>query len=438
MYFIAVDLGATYIKSCLVESKNFSISAVHRERFPEKETNFEVIFAVVRRVLDFQLKGITGCAGIFFSNQMHGVCLANSNGEIVSPFISWQDQRCAVKGTTGISSFEKIQKLFDGFSWELETGEYLRVGFPITQLFHLKCEGALTPGLTPIDLGNAVAGRLARVSVFKIDASNASAMGCYDLKNGAWHESLIAGLGLSDLEWPEIVESHQTHGSITHQGKTVPVYLSVGDQQASLLGAGLRACNQISCNIATGSQVSILSGALAPGDFQTRPYFGKYLRTITHIPAGRSLNALLRLFLELNPGLDFDAAWERVGQLVEKTLPDDSLEFDLSFFPSAFGSSGHLNGLTEKNLNIGNLMQAALRALAKAHQRGFQRLIIGQDHSFVEILGSGGVLKKSIFLQKVLKQQFDLSLQLSPQLEDALIGNALRAKQSQASESFFT
>ena len=39
---------------------------------------------------------------------------------------------------------------------------------------------------------------------------------------------------------------------------------------------------------------------MAFGDYQTRPFFdGRFLATITHIPAGRSLNALVGLLSEL-------------------------------------------------------------------------------------------------------------------------------------------
>ena len=57
---------------------------------------------------------------------------------------------------------------------------------------------------------------------------------------------------------------------------------------------------ELSINISTGSQVSRRTDRLEPGEVQTRAYFhGDLLQTITHLPAGRSLNVLVRLLTEV-------------------------------------------------------------------------------------------------------------------------------------------
>lgn len=69
--------------------------------------------------------------------------------------------------------------------------------------------------------------------------------------------------------------------------------MAIADQQAALLGAGLEP-GWVSVNLATGCQVSVLSDEFSTS-VQTRPYFGgRFLHTVTHLPAGRLLAAALR------------------------------------------------------------------------------------------------------------------------------------------------
>ena len=73
----------------------------------------------------------------------------------------------------------------------------------------------------------------------------------------------------------------------------------MGDHQAALAGAFLGE-RELSLNISTGSQASLFTPTWQPGNYQTRPFFdGRFLNTITHIPAGRALNVLFKLLTEL-------------------------------------------------------------------------------------------------------------------------------------------
>ena len=121
--------------------------------------------------------------------------------------------------------------------------------------------------------------------------------------------------------------------------RKIPCYTPVGDQQCALLGVGLRR-GELSLNIATGSQASQRVDSCVPGSFQVRPYFqGDFLRTITHLPAGRALNALLRLFSELGGETEPEELWRRALAKMA-AVSATTARLDLAFFPSAFGFGG--------------------------------------------------------------------------------------------------
>ena len=439
MYFVAIDLGATYIKSCLVDQKNFEISNIKREKFPSFDTDtnnpdyktvsLSRIVEIVKNTLIQQVSTGGVCKGIFFSNQMHGFVLFKNTGAAVTPIISWQDKRVLkVKDSSNRIAFDILREKTKNFIWNHETGEHLRAGFPVTQLFAMSLSQMSLDGLIPLDLGNAVISKLSHVFDPKIDTTNASAMGCWSISEKNWHSDLLKNLNLDKLAWPQIVESG-TQVSITSIcGQKIPLHVSVGDQQVSLLGAGFNQNSQVSVNIATGSQVSVLSPDLCKSQFQVRPYFnGKYLNTITHIPAGRSLNALLRLFSELNTDFDIDKAWQRVDTLMGDAR-ENGLTIDLAFFDSAFANQGSLNGIIEDNLNVGAIMRAAFEAIASSHLKAYKILSSNKD-KYSEIIGSGGVFKKSKYLQTRISDTFGIKLKLSNGLEDALLGCAVLTRQ---------
>ena len=442
-YFVALDIGATYIKSGRVDAKTFELSAIHRVRFPSFDVNadddrgsyrtveFAEILKSVVETLSLQITNEGKCLGILPSNQMHGLVLFSPAGNVVTPFFSWQDTRTLQARDGEKSPFEALREKTGPFSWNHETGEFLRPGFPIAQLFGFSRKGLLPKGSVPMDLGNAVITALSNAGQRCLDETNAAAMGCLQIATRTWHQPLISELGLSHLDWPLIVGEGTPVG--TWSNRKIPLYPAIGDQQASLLGAGLSRPDQISVNIATGSQVSRILSQPAMRETQTRPYFrDKYLETITHIPAGRALNAWVRLFSELNPQVDFDQAWSSASALAE-AAPDNPLAMNLALFPSAFGDRGFLHNIREEDLSVGSILRSALQSIARDHRTAWNKMNStvpeGGATSYHELLGSGGVLKKSKILANALQKEFTLPLRESPHFEDALMGHVERAKQ---------
>jgi len=123
--------------------------------------------------------------------------------------------------------------------------------------------------------------------------SNAAATGFYDLRKNNWNLNIIRNAGAADISFPEI-------GTEESVFRLEHVWLhalpAIGDQQAALLGAGLKDKRTLSFNLGTGAQVSrLVSDAACSCRYQIRPYFyNYYLKTLPHIPSGRALNVYIR------------------------------------------------------------------------------------------------------------------------------------------------
>ena len=91
MSFIAIDIGASFIKGAILDDKNFKISNIIRLPFPSfikstipfyREVNPSEIIKVVRVIIGQLFKYISKCSAIFICGQMHGLVLIN---EILLP-----------------------------------------------------------------------------------------------------------------------------------------------------------------------------------------------------------------------------------------------------------------------------------------------------------------------------------------------------------------
>ncbi|MFN8007749.1 MAG: hypothetical protein U0V70_12110 [Terriglobia bacterium] len=180
--------------------------------------------------------------------------------------------------------------------------------------------------------------------------------------------------------------------------------------------------NELSLNISTGAQASLLTPRFQPGDYQTRPYFdGLFLNTLTHIPAGRSFDILLDLLWELpradqgNP----EDPWPYIAQEVAK-VRDTDLEVDLAFFPGPVGRSGQIRNIRQGNLTVGNLFYAAFRNLAENCHACALRL--SADRKWESLVITGGLVRKMDRLRQMIVDRFQSRHRLCPSTEDTLVG----------------
>jgi xylulokinase len=273
--------------------------------------------------------------------------------------------------------------------------------------------------VTPVSIADLVAARLCQARPI-LDPTQAAAFGALRLSTATWHETVIAKLGLQTLEWPDVRATGARIGSWSG----APCYATIGDQQCALAGALLRA-GELSLNVGTGSQVASVTTNSFSESLQTRPYFdGRFLRTITHIPAGRALSALIGLLTELG-GLSEEDAWPRIEAAVSRT-PQTDVRAGVAFFPGPCGSHGFLEYLDEGNLTIGHTFRAVFESMAANYAQCAQRL--DTWGSLGSCVFSGGVAHRLEILRDLTAAALGLPYRLSPHPEDTLFGLMVLAR----------
>jgi sugar (pentulose or hexulose) kinase len=423
--FLGIDLGTTSIKGAVLATEPPGLSRVLREPFPEPtpglppswvEIEPAAVIAAARRLLERLLPHAPGCAGVLLCGQMGGLVLTDARGVPLSRYLSWRDQRLLDPVSGGTWYDQLLERLSHDHRRQL--GQEVRPGATLSYLFWLAQAGRLPAGAYAATLPDFVAAHLCgRAPV----AHPTLAIGLLNLESQDWHHPVFGALGLGDVRWPRLAEFTQVVGAVNVGGQALPCYAPVGDQQCALAGAALTE-GELSLNLSTGSQASRLTPRLELGNYQTRPYFdGHWLNTLTHLPAGRALNALLALFNELPAaqGRPLDDPWPYLERAAA-AVPATDLDVSLAFFPGPAGERGHLANLHGGNLTLGHLVRGAYNHLAANYHAAARRLWPASD--WTALVFSGGLAQRSPLLRALIANRLGGATRLVDAHEETLVG----------------
>lgn len=426
---IAIDLGTSFIKGAVLDTDRLTVERVRRVPFPDPvpglppgyvETDPGEIVAAVRSLVEALLSDAGECSGLFVCNQMSSLVLVDSSGKALSNCIGWRDQRATRPHPSGGGIYLDVLGERITQAQRDEMGNEFRAELALSFLFCLSEKGNLPRGAFPASIGDFVLSALCHTRPCA-DITNASALGLLHLKTLDWHRPVIERLGLDVLNWPKVVPANEVVGHLEAGGRRIPCYVAVGDQQAAMAGTLVEE-RELWLNISTGSQASLLTTKPEAGDFRVRPTIdGRYYRTITHIPAGRSLTVLVDLLTELTraQGREVCDPWPYLAAAAE-TVEETDLDVDLAFFAGPCGDRGKIANIREGNLTAGHLFRAALQNMADNYHACALRLSPGMDWDRLAM--SGGLPQKFPLLRDLISRRFGMGYRLPPTEEDTLFG----------------
>jgi len=430
MRFIGIDLGSSFIKGAVLDLDALAIQHLERLPFPDplggldpvfREFNPAAVVAATRSLLERLRQHAPEATGLVMCSQLHGLVLTNGQGQARSNVLNWQDQRALQPWPGGHGSyFDEVNRRLT-FEERRQLGNEARPGVPLCYLFWL-AQNQLLPAdrVTATSLPNFVLGNLCGGPP-PSDVTHAAAHGALNLETLNWHRPVIEKLGLGRVGWPDLVPQGAVVGQYGAGSRRLTVFAPVGDYHCSQVGACLDA-GELSVNISTGSAVIQWARGFESGDFQTRPWFdGRFLKTITHIPGGRALDALVRLLSELaeGQGLKLRDPWDYILTEAAK-VESTELRVDPAFYFSATGDRGAITHAREGNLTVGHLFHATFAGMADNYARCAVRLSPGK--TWTRLVFSGGVALKATVLRQLICDRLGQAHRLAATAEDTLLG----------------
>ncbi len=473
MGYIGIDIGSSFIKAAFLDVKKFEISEIVKIEAPDfifkdkdncrmKEIDADKVFVIVKGIIDDYVskhnavkdgtdkkegtaggtegtQGTEGIEGILFSTQMHGFILTGGDGnrDPATNYITWQDERSlCIIDDTGETYLQRLESLLDSEDFR-KSGTRLKPSLAISNLCHwtYNNRNRADENLIFCTLGDYVIMKLTGGEPM-CHLTNAASTGMVDLTTGSWNADVINKLGFGNIRFPQIVTENTVCGiynapgdaSVKVKGRGIPVYPAVGDHQAAMSGAFLRPGRDLAINIGTGSQLCMVSENLVFGSYETRPFFdGAYLKAITHIPAGRSLNVLVDFIKDIGIKIfdlqpDEKAIWQKIDSYISGDTGETDLDVNISFFKtSALPCGGHIGNINEKNLKVDGLFYAAMKNMA-GNFYALHKLILADGGKPEKIICAGGLVRKSPVLLKMIEEAFGLPVSLTPYTEDTLTG----------------
>lgn len=416
MNTIAIDCGASFIKAAVFE--NGEIKKVIQKSSPAVHTNEKItvieqipsLVEMVKGIIDELLldeKEINLC----ISNEMHGFLLAYKDCTPYTDYISWQKEygNIEIDGVTSFSVIAETPEFKDAIRL---SGMPLRAGLPNTNMLYLKRSGILNEcdgALRFFTLGSYILSCISGV-IPDEHPTNAAATGLYNVEINDWNRSFIDAIGGGEIEFPAIGDKVM---DFEYKGTLVHAYPALGDQQAALLGAGFENQSDLSFNLGTGSQVSLIVDTPQFGEgYQIRPYFfGKYLKTIPHIPSGRALNVYFRFIKSIlknfSCNLSDDEIWKGITDSLSRGDKDCNISVDMSFFENAVSNKtkGQIKNIPEWGFDMDNLIVAIFEQLVDNYISMADR-IVTEGVKIKRIVFSGGIARRFYYIRESIMEHY--------------------------------
>ncbi len=430
MRVIAIDIGSSFLKASVLDIEQGTILKKYKRPAPERigeDRRFEVnaveYVLFVRELVDECIRLYDTIQGIVLATQMHGYVYSPLPDVGNDVYVSWQDMRCLDERQDGQTYMAYLQQQFSHKRMQC-CGVYIKPSMGCCNLYTTLAQNLQMPRNGRLyTIGSYIIYSLTGKNV--CHPSNAAPLGLLNAKDLCWDQSLIRDLGFDEIEFPELtLQSYKACGVYQTNGQSIPVFPDYGDQQVSILGCMPQTGDGI-VNIATGAQVVLVTDHFNPGDYEMRPYFeGKYLMTISNMPAGRNLDVLINFFSE--------TAWRLTGQKLSNAetwyqinrdfqLGLRNMRVDINFYPTPQKlDGGTITGITHHNLHVDTILSAAFEDMAQTYYDNFK--ILAHNCPLNAIICAGGVSWRTPMLVRAIRERMGIPCKLSPIEDEVLAG----------------
>jgi sugar (pentulose or hexulose) kinase len=307
--YIALDIGSSFLKAAVLDLNRCAIGPVAKLPTPARlpsassayyELDPDAIMSCVTALIEPLLLQEEGIAGIVLATQMHGFLLGDDQGQPVTPYISWRDERCLEAAPDGSGSYIDYLRTLIEPAQLRSTGIDLKPGLALCNLFHWLQINRLPdqPNVRFFTLGSYIIYKLTGRHFCHL--TNAAATGFVDIHTGTWNRHIIQAAGCQQLVFPAITHEADIGGLYESGHGPIAVYPDIGDHQASVLGSLAADCGDVVLTVGTAGILTRIGGRSPQGAYEARPYFnGELLHTITRLPGGRNLDVLIQFLQDI-------------------------------------------------------------------------------------------------------------------------------------------
>lgn len=422
MKYLGLDIGTTTICGVVLDEEFNVIKAITKDNASEilSDKEFERIqdpektLEIVKGIADELITEYPDVSSIGVSGQMHGIVYFDNDGNAVSPLYYWQDKRASeiyLNNKTYVDYLiEKDIRIASGYGGA-------------SHFYNVKNNLVPSSAISLCTIGDYVVMKLTNSIRPLVHSSQAASIGFYDLKNLCFDKDKIESVDLDYSFFPPTCINNDVVGNY----KNIPVYVSLGDNQASFLGSKTPD-DGILLNVGTGSQISLVSSyVMTNKGVELRPLNKhSYLLVGAAICGGKSY-AILKNFFEKCAKM-FDSEVVDMYELMNSCEGESGLIVDTKFLGTRVDETvrGSITNIDDKNLTPQNLVNAFNRGMAKELYDLYE--LMGKPKKNI-LVGSGNGCRYNKNFVKAAEDIFNMNLQLSNCKEEAASGAAIFCKE---------
>lgn len=344
---------------------------------------------------------------IGLTGQMHGILYLNEKGKAISPLYTWQEN-CASSIIDEINQYTK-HKVSSGYGLATHISHIQKNLVPV----HTKSI------CTIMDYFGMI---LTNRNMPLLHTSNAASLGFYDIEKNEFEKEILKKFNVDLDILPQVTSHIEQLG--TYQN--IPVYVAIGDNQASFLSTVGNNTNTVLVNMGTGGQISLLTKKFVQFEgIETRPFMNnQYLLVGASLCGGKAYALLEKFFREyVKEATGIEMSQYEVMERLANKCTSNSLNIQTTFNGTRINpnQTGSILNITEENLlpefMINGFMTGMIDELFDMYQK--------MNIQVTTIMASGNGLRKNKTLQKICEDKFQLPLKLTSEIEEAACGAAI-------------
>lgn len=366
------------------------------------------------------------CIGM--TGQMHGFLYVDQKGDAVSPLYTWQDGSGNEFLPDGRTSVEILLN---------STGSASSGYGLITHYYLLQKDMIPDRAEKMTTVSDYIAMKLCGLKTPFISADMAASWGCFDLELGDFCRQELEELDMDLKYLPEILGGHPIVGVTAGDlPKNIPVIVSLGDNQASVLGSVKDLSGTVLINIGTGSQVSFGTEKYvnAGGSIELRPCTNKqYLMVGSGLCGGRAYAMLERFYREIAGKDQTENMYQKMEQQAREFMDiygkEASWKIKTTFSGTRSnpGERGVISSVSVENFYPGAMTLGMIQGILGELKDMYDEMCRMTGTKAVNLVGSGNGLRRNSLMCEMAEDIFRMDMKIPACSEEAAYGAALQA-----------
>lgn len=434
MYAMGIDLGTTTISVIMmdsesgkiIESKTIAHGAFIEGHIPEsKVQDPKKLEKIVKGAVDdlVRVYGAPACIGL--TGQMHGMLYVDCEGDAVSPLYIWQDG-CGNQLMEDGRSYAEVLK---------ETGGAASTGFGLTTHFYLQKNHMIPETAVKMaTISDYIGMKLCSKKEAVIAKDMAASWGCFDLEKGCFFIEKLEMLGIDVSYLPKVLDEHDIMGYAKLGEKEVPVIVSLGDNQASVLGSVQDLCETVLLNVGTGSQISVGTENYhaCNGSIELRPCIGgTSLLVGSGLCGGRAYAMLEDFYREITGSTEsLYGVMEKQAREFKKTSGTENawkIKTTFSGTRSNPKEKGSIQNIGVENFHPGAMTLGMIQGMLEELHEMYCAMCEKTGKKATRFVGSGNGIRKNPLMRELAEEMFGMKMEIPVCQEEAAYGAAIHA-----------